>query len=55
MIARYIQGIRIYCPDCKKQVTPTMIIQNDDDGLTRVIEFHCDCGYIAPRLVLCKP
>jgi hypothetical protein len=41
-LARYIQGIRLYCPRCEKQVTPITFILNDSNNTTTGFEFTCD-------------
>ena len=50
MIARYIQGIRVYCSRCEKQITPTTMVENNADGVTVGIELHCDCGNIISKM-----
>ena len=43
-LARYIQGIRIFCPLCKAYVTPYTVIIGNDEGYTEAIEFVCNNG-----------
>lgn len=51
-ITRYIQSIRIYCPVCKKYVTPDSIVINNDEGHTVAFEFECDNKH--PRNVIAE-
>jgi hypothetical protein len=52
-VARYIQGVRLYCPSCVKQITPVTYLINDANGMTTGIEFGCDsCNTILKKAVL---
>ena len=43
-VTRFVQGIRVYCKECKKDVTPILTITNDDGRSTK-IDMRCDsCG-----------
>jgi RNase P subunit RPR2 len=46
---RFIQGVRVMCARCKKQITPYLTMDIDDvTGLTTQIECHClDCHTMA--------
>ena len=46
MLTRYVQGIRRYCPKCKRFVTPYLDIENDKDGITVAMYLRCDCGRV---------
>ena len=44
MLTRYVQGIRRYCPKCKRFVTPDLDIENDKDGIPVAMYLRCNCG-----------
>jgi len=50
-IARFIQGVRMYCPKCMKQVTPVTYIINDSNGMTVGFDYECDqCNTLLKRM-----
>ena len=42
VVTRYIQGIRLPCPVCRKPVTPVTVIHNNESDITDEIAFVCD-------------
>jgi hypothetical protein len=47
---RFIPGVKLYCPDCRKFVTPDVIIINDKDGHTTSFEFECRLGHSVRKI-----
>ena len=51
-LQRFIQGVRLWCPHCDKEVTPYLMLDNDDKtGHTDSIDCVCpDCNRMIRRL-----
>jgi hypothetical protein len=49
-LARYIQGVRVYCPTCEKQITPITYIYNNINNMTTHISFECDVCHSEVKL-----